>query len=632
MINIITNFKIKGINELNNLTNNQLLSILELCDNNYHSSDDTLLTDSQYDIFREYIEKKIPNINLNVKVGSKPVKNKVTLPFEMPSMDKIKPDSNALSSWTKKYNGPYIVSCKLDGVSGLYSSSGKLYTRGDGTTGQDISYLLPYLNLPNCIDKDNKEVHVVVRGEFIMSKQTFKEKYSHTFANIRNLVSGIINRLDIDNKINDLDFICYEVIEPILTPENQLKLLNNMGFKTVHHIFKKELFNEDLSSILIDWREKYQYEIDGLIVGNNKIYNRISGNPLHSFAFKMVLSDQMAEAKVVDVIWTASKDGYLKPRVQIEPIILGGVTIEFCTGFNASFIRDNKIGIGAIIQLIRSGDVIPHIQSITCPASSGMLPYDIKYKWNESGVDILLEDLDSDNGVQEKVITLFFKGVGVDGIGQANISKIINAGFSTIPSIIKMNKNDFLKVEGFKEKMAEKIYNGIKSVLETTELIIIMASSNIFGRGLGEKKIEPIMNTYPDILISNYSKEEKIKMVTQVKGMAKKSAELFVENISQFLEFIDNCNLNYKLNLKITPKISIIHELTGKNIVMSGVRDDNIKQFLKEVDGYLLNSINKNTFCLITKTDGNETVKIAEAKKLGIKIMNIQEFTEKYII
>ena len=174
MINIITNFKIKGINELNNLTNNQLLSILELCDNNYHSSDDTLLTDSQYDIFREYIEKKIPNINLNVKVGSKPVKNKVTLPFEMPSMDKIKPDSNALSSWTKKYNGPYIVSCKLDGVSGLYSSSGKLYTRGDGTTGQDISYLLPYLNLPNCIDKDNKEVHVVVRGEFIMSKQTFK--------------------------------------------------------------------------------------------------------------------------------------------------------------------------------------------------------------------------------------------------------------------------------------------------------------------------------------------------------------------------------------------------------------------------------------------------------------------------
>ena len=180
--------------------------------------------------------------------------------------------------------------------------------------------------------------------------------------------------------------------------------------------------------------------------------------------------------------------------------------------------------------------------------------------------------------------------------------------------------------------MAEKIYNGIKSGLETTELIIIMASSNIFGRGLGEKKIEPIMNTYPDILISNYSKEEKIKMVTQVKGMAKKSAELFVENISQFLEFIDNCNLNYKLNLKITPKISIIHELTGKNIVMSGVRDDNIKQFLKEVDGYLLNSINKNTFCLITKTDGNETVKIAEAKKLGIKIMNIQEFTEKYII
>ena len=79
----------------------------------------------------------------------------------------------------------------------------------------------------------------------------------------------------------------------------------------------------------------------------------------------MVLSDQIAEAKVVDVIWTPSKDGYLKPRVRIEPINLGGVTIEFATGFNGAFIKDNKIGIGATIEIIRSGDVIPHIKAVT---------------------------------------------------------------------------------------------------------------------------------------------------------------------------------------------------------------------------------------------------------------------------
>ena len=630
MMKSIENFKIRGINELKDLTNTQLLSIIELCDNNYHTDRTPLLTDTQYDILRNYVENLVPE--LNVKVGSKPVKNKVLLPFEMASMDKIKPDSNSLSLWSKKYTGPYIISCKLDGVSGLYSSiggTGKLYTRGDGTTGQDISYLLPYLNLPNTVEE------LVVRGEFIMKKKTFLEKYSQIFANIRNLVSGIVNRLDIDDKINDLDFICYEVIKPVLTPENQLNLLKDIGFKTVHHLLKNKLSNEDLSSTLIDWRENYHYEIDGLIVTNNKIYERISGNPLHSFAFKMVLSDQMAEAKVVGVIWTASKDGYLKPRVQIEPVILGGVTIEFCTGFNASFIRDNKIGIGAVIQLIRSGDVIPHIQSITIPASSGSMP-ESKYKWNETGVDILLEDIDSDIVVQEKVITLFFKGIGVDGLGQANVGKIINAGFSSIPEIVKMDKNDFLKVQGFKMTMAEKIYTGIRTGLEKAELILLMASSNIFGRGLGEKKIEPIMKTFPNILTSCYSKEQKINMITQVKGMAQKSAELFVENIPKFLKFLNDCGLNYKLGLELKTdsieNLTIVHELTEKNIVMTGVRDDKIKQFLKEVGGNLMNSVNKNTFCLIAKTDGVETSKVTEARKLGITIMNVQEFTEKYLI
>ena len=106
----------------------------------------------------------------------------------------------------------------------------------------------------------------------------------------------------------------------------------------------------------------YEYEIDGVIVSDDKIYNRTQQNPEHAFAFKMVLSEQMAEAKVVDIIWNASKDGYLKPRVRIEPVKIGGVTIEYTTGFNANYIETNRIGIGAVIQLIRSGDVIPYIK------------------------------------------------------------------------------------------------------------------------------------------------------------------------------------------------------------------------------------------------------------------------------
>ena len=99
---------------------------------------------------------------------------------------------------------------------------------------------------------------------------------------------------------------------------------------------------------------------------------RKNKNPDHAFAFKMVLSDQVAEAKVVHIEWNPSKDGYLKPRVQIEPVELGGVTITYATGKNASFIEKNKIGIGAIIELVRSGDVIPDIKKVVVPAKKSL--------------------------------------------------------------------------------------------------------------------------------------------------------------------------------------------------------------------------------------------------------------------
>ena len=92
----------------------------------------------------------------------------------------------------------------------------------------------------------------------------------------------------------------------------------------------------------MDWRTNYEYEIDGIIVSDDNVHPRVEGNPDHSFAFKMVMSDQVTEAKVVDVLWKPSKDGYLKPRVRIEPVHIGGVKIEYATGFNGNFVETNK--------------------------------------------------------------------------------------------------------------------------------------------------------------------------------------------------------------------------------------------------------------------------------------------------
>jgi NAD-dependent DNA ligase len=399
-------------------------------------------------------------------------------------MDKIKPDTNALTTWKAKYTGPYVLSCKLDGVSGMFDSeTKKLYTRGDGKVGQDISHLVTRLRLNEKVDP---KTPLVVRGEFIIPRRVFEDKYKDTFANPRNLVSGIINTKGADEKANDLHFVAYEIIHPQMNPSKQMETLTKLGYEVVQYkeTPSSKLTNENLSETLMDWRTKYMYDIDGVIVADDNIHPRKDGNPEHAFAFKMVISDQIAEAKVVDVIWTPSKSGYLKPRVRIEPIKLGGVTIEYATGFNGSYIETNKIGIGAVIQIIRSGDVIPHIKSVTTPAERAKMPTE-PYHWTDTHIDIILDSADDNVTVREKNITAFFVGIEVDGLSKGNVARIMSAGFDTIPKILKMTKADFAKVDGFKEKTIEKIYHGIQNKVKSASLLAIMSSSNLFGRGIG---------------------------------------------------------------------------------------------------------------------------------------------------
>jgi len=620
-------FKKNGITILDSLNEKQLSDILREANKGYYN-EEPFLTDNEYDIIKEYIEKKYPSSIAIAEIGAPVERNKVTLPYFMGSMDKIKPDTNALTNWIAKFKGPYVLSCKLDGVSGLYTTEGskpKLYTRGDGKVGQDISHLIPYLRLP-------KTNNIVIRGEFIIPKEIFKIKYSSKFANPRNMVSGIVNHKTINESVKDLHFVAYEVLKPIMKPSDQLSFLQTVDIETVLYKISSNLTNEFLSEILIEWRKNYIYEIDGVIVTNDQIYDRKIGNPEQAFAFKMVLSDQVAEAKVVDVIWTPSKDGYLKPRVQIEPINLGGVRIEYATGFNGSFINDNKIGIGAIIELIRSGDVIPHIRKVISPATEAKMP-NVSYKWNDTNIDIMLEDISKDETVKEKVITGFFRGIGVEGLSSGNIARIIQAGFDSVPAILKMSKEELLSVEGFKEKTAAKLYNGIREKIEAATLLTIMAATNIFGRGFSDKKLELILNEYPNILLSKETLNEKITKISSIKGMAIKSAEAFVERIPEFLEFLKATNLENKLIVKPIEKESIdsTHILYNKTIVMTGFRDKVLEDKLKIVGAKLGSSVSKNTFILLVKDKDEDTGKVIDAKKLGVSIMTTEEFIKKYL-
>ena len=618
-----------GIVAIQLLNQKQLEKILKKANDAYYN-DKPIFGDNIYDIIKEYVEKKYPKSEIVSEIGAPIVeKNKVTLPYFMASMDKIKPNTNAINGYIEKYSGPYVISAKLDGVSALYTTEenkAKLFTRGNGKVGQDISYLIPYLNLP--VVKDAS-----VRGELIIKKNTFLEKYQEKFSNARNMVSGIVNQKKLEkNKFNDIDFVAYEVIKPTLTPSNQMDYLKANLFNTVRNQEETKISNDLLSALLVSWRNEYEYEIDGIIVTNDKIYERKNENPAHAFAFKMVLSDQVAEAKVINIIWTASKDGYLKPTIEIEPVVLGGSTIRHATAFNAAFVEGNNLGIGSIIELVRSGDVIPHILKVRNDNSIKAKMPDVLYKWNETHVDIMLENPDKDIDVIESNIKFFFAdGLEVPRLGEGNIKKLVKAGFNSIEKIIKMEKEDFLKVENFGKKTAEQIYNSIKEKLNKASLEKIMAVSNIFGRGFGQKKINSILEIYPDILTQDESLLEKEKKLLMVKGMAEKSSKKFVTNISKFIKFLDDIGYSFKLEKPKKTNNESNHELFKKKILFTGFRDKQLMDKLTLLGAVLDNSVGKTTdFVIVKDEEGKMTTKAEKAMEKNIPVILVDDFKTKF--
>ena len=209
-----------------------------------------------------------------------------------------------------------------------------------------------------------------------------------------------------------------------------------------------------------------------------------------------------------------------------------------------------------------------------------------------------------------------------------------------------MSKEDFEKIEGFKSKMIEKVYTSIQTKVKEASLLDIMVASNMLGRGLGERKMKPIIEAYPNILTTTESNDKKIKMLQEVNGIGIENAKSFVINIPRFLEFLKEAELEYKLNTNILKEEKIQtrsrtnsteneenkekHILHDKHIVMTKIRDKEIIEKLKENGGFLDDNVNKNTFALIVKELDDSSNKIKKAKDLGIRIMVPCQFKEEY--
>jgi NAD-dependent DNA ligase len=638
-----------------NVTISELVQNLQILSDVYYNTGNSLVDDATFDMLREVLEERDPKNKFLKNVGApiKVEKEKVKLPYPMGSLNKIKPEKENLQDWLDKYKGPYILSDKMDGISAqLYKKSAneyKLYTRGDGLVGQDISNLVPYIITNDSIKLDEIPIDTSIRGEIIMSKKNF-ETISGEMKNARNAVGGIVNSKTEDATFKKLaklcDFITYEIIHPRLLYQEQFKLLEKYNFKVAKHRVEKNISYDMLSEYLKDRRKNGEYEIDGIVVADgSKIHEHVEGYPDFAFAFKTVLDDQIAITTVVRVIWDASMDGYLKPRIEIVPVQITGTTVTYATAFNAKFVEENKLGPGAKVKLVRSGDVIPHIMEVIKPATSDkpQMP-DIPYVWTPTHVDIIVQDL---YGAQNDVITVkrltfFFKSIDAKYISEGIITKLVNAGYKSVKDILSADKDKLSEIDGIGDKLVNKIFDSIHEALKNVGLAQFMAATHIFGRGLGERKIKEILKTYPNIMNEKWDNKTFLNNILKINGFSTITATKFCDNFKEFKEFLNELNTVEGVDLShLTKKVEIKPEdenedeneidLSGKSFVFTGFRDKTLEEKIEELGGKVKTSVSKNTTAVVKPDDSEEkSSKLGDADTYKVKILTKSEFIDQY--
>jgi DNA ligase (NAD+) len=640
---------------LKKMPNKKIVGVLERADEAFFNTNKTLLSDDIYDIVKEYLKKTDGKNPYLKKIGADIEFNKEQLPFYLGSLDKIKDSESEIRKWMTKYQGNYVISEKLDGISCLlYYENGKtnLYTRGNGYEGQNITHMLPYLNIDNNVFV-TLETKVAIRGELIISRANW-ENIKHVGANARNVVAGAIHSKKINRQIvSNIDFVAYDMMHPRLPLSESFKLIKKYNVPVVKNMTSshQQMNLEMLSNTLQKWRKESKYEIDGIVIQHDEAHKLQEGkNPKYAFAFKTILTHEQAEVIVTDIEWNVSKHRYLKPTIKFNEISLGGVKIKQATGFNAAYIQSNLIGPGSHIVIVRSGDVIPHVLSVLTSSSNGkpMMP-NMPYEWNETKIDILLKGTEKNKEHDIQSFTYFMNTLAIDGVKEGVITKLYEGGYDTLNKIINIKLDDLVSLKGFQAKSAAKIYEAIQSI-KTVECDKLLTASGVFGRGFGEKKFKLITNEFPYI---SYDKKKAVALqindIMQIKGIAEITALQFIKNLPKFYDFCDEIGIKCKKPDKIDNGTGEVAGVTGvagvagtqsnvksydmfrnKKVLFTGFRNKDYEQIIEDSGGKIVSSISKLTDFVIVKDINEKNAKTEKAKELNITILYKQDLDKMF--
>lgn len=604
----------------------------------YYNTGHPIMTDEEFDRLEDQIKKADPKWS-GLKAGAK-IKNKKTkarLPIPMFSLDKTKPET--VEKWLEYHsNEMVVVSDKEDGssleIKYEYGEPTKAYTRGNGTIGGDVSYLIPHLKIPQKVGKDN----FIVRCEVLFTGKAFN-KHSGDFDSARNAASGILNRTDIHPGARDLSVVVLQVLEPNRKPSQGLAWAKSKGFTVVpYKLFRaSELNGAKLAKLLQARRAKSKYQMDGLVITLDKI-NKLpkAGNPDWAIAFKLNVETKDAPiATVKEVQWEVSPHGYLKPVIIYSPIQVEGAKLTRATAFNAKFVEVNKIGPGAQVKIIRSGEIIPKIVEVVKQAKKASLPDHKQFgpwAWNKTMVDIVLIKPTANEDFRVKVITRFMSNLEVDFMKEGNVRKLYEAGFDNIRKLLKATPKDFLRVEGVKETTANKLYEAIHSKIDKgVPVVKLMDASGTLPRGLGTTRLQQIADKWNMLKVCRLAADNPdrvTKAILKLPGWQIKMASAFVKGAPKFLKWLDITGIKPKLTKEKAPKAKT-QKLAGIGVTWTGYRNKDEEATVVE-NGGTVESFGSKTAVLLFRPGGKESTKIGKAQAKGIPVLTWEQFAKKY--
>lgn len=623
------------------------LALAKYLDLQYFEHNKQLVPDEVYDILKEVIAERWPTLKYLKETGHRVTTKasrhkKVKLPSPMPSLSKLKPDSKDLPKFIER--GPFVVGDKMDGQAIAVEYVGGLptraYTRGDGEIGRDISIHIPYMNIPKRVKRDK-----TVRCEFVIKNKTFHSKHHKNvggeYEAPRNMGGGVINSPTASPAFADFDVIALEIIHGDGAGQklsSQYAKLKSDGFTVVPHKTYSKLTTDLLAKLHDQRKAKSKYDIDGIVVVQDKPYKLTKNFPSHAKAFKINSLANSLVVPVTKVEWRKTRLGKIHPRIHVDPVVLGGVKVQHFTGHNYFYIQngfkyqDRKkklpvrpINVGSMIRVIRSGDVIPYIMEVVKPARRASQP-DIPFKLDSNGVHAMATKVkgEVDTDTKKKKLIHFFSAMKIEGIKTGVMEKLYDAGFTSIKKIINATAHDFMRVEGIQEKGATKLVANIQSGLKELTFPQLAYASGVFGGKLGTTKLQAVIDHYPNILdMASMPKQQLASRLREVPGISNMADEIAAK-LPRFVKFLEA----HRLSIVVKKQEKKSDRLSGVKVLFTSVRDEDLLKEILSNGGAKASSVKSATH-LITKP-GASNNKTAQAQEMGIPVMTIDQFRKKF--